>query len=157
MLNALPANAALPSDYEKWMPDVGLGRIRRGDLDATLILQDNSRFFSARKGGAVVQAVRFATSFFGKGQFVPASTVRRDKNYVMTQSLSAPYYQPLEPAQKVDYKNWAALRDTTAKEVADLRVWSNPAIVTGKAGRFRFAASVAGEKLRRSARYTADD
>ena len=115
LLKALPAATALPSDYEKAMPEIGLTRIRRGELDATLVLADSSRFFSARKGAAVVQAVRFATSFFGKGQFVPASTVARDGSYVATQSLSAPYYQPLEPAQKVDYKNWGALRDQRRK------------------------------------------
>jgi hypothetical protein len=115
LLKALPAPAALPSDYERTMPEIGLTRIRRGDLDATLVLADSSRFFSARKGGVVVQAVRFATSFFGKGQFVPASTVGRQGSYVATQSLSAPYYQPLAPAQKVDYRNWGALRDHRRK------------------------------------------
>jgi len=115
LLRALPPAAALPSDYEKVMPEIGLTRIRRGELDATLVLADSSRFFSARKGAAVVQAVRFATSFFGKGQFVPASTVGREGSYVATQSLSAPYYQPLVPVQKVDYKNWGALRDQRRK------------------------------------------
>jgi hypothetical protein len=115
LLKALPASAALPSDYEKSMPEIGLTRIRRGELDATLVLADSSRFFSARKGAAVVQAVRFATSFFGKGQFVPAATVGREGSYVASQSLSAPYYQPLVPAQKVNYKNWSALRGLRRK------------------------------------------
>jgi hypothetical protein len=112
---ALPAATALPDDYEKVMPEVGLTRIRRGAMDATLILANDSRFFTARKDGVVVQAVRFATSFFGKGQFVPASTVGREGSYVGTQSLSAPYYQPLVPTQKVNYKNWGALRDQRRK------------------------------------------
>ncbi|HVW07988.1 MAG TPA: hypothetical protein VHC90_05370 [Bryobacteraceae bacterium] len=112
---ALPAATALPTDYEKVMPEVGLTRIRRGALDATLILANDSRFFTARKDGVVVQAVRFATSFFGKGQFVPASTVGSEGSYVGSQSLSAPYYQPLVPPQKVNYRNWSALRDQRHK------------------------------------------
>lgn len=106
----LPAAEALPEDYEKWFGAVGLARIRRGRWDATLVLQESSRFFSARNGGAVINAVRFATSFFGKGQFVPDACVKEGPKYVFRQSLSAPYYQPLVPPQKVDYRNWGALR-----------------------------------------------
>jgi hypothetical protein len=107
----LPAPAPLPDDYEKTLPLVGLGRIRRGDLDATMVLEGSSRFLSMRKGPVVVNAVRFATSFFGKGQFVPASTVRQSNSYVFAQSLEAPYYQPLAPPQPVNFKTWSALRD----------------------------------------------
>ena len=107
---ALPPAKALPEDYEKWFPAIGLARIRRGRHDATLVLQESSRFFSARNGDAVINAVRFASSFFGKGQFLPESCVREGAKYVFRQALSAPYYQPLEPAQKVDYKNWGVMR-----------------------------------------------
>ena len=107
---ALPPAEPLPADYEKWFGAVGLARIRRGRWDATMVLKDSSRFFSARNGGAVINAVRFATSFFGKGQFVPDGCLKDGSKYVFRQSLSAPYYQPLVPAQKVDYRNWGALR-----------------------------------------------
>ncbi len=107
----LPAPAPLPDDYEKVLPAVGLARIRRRDLDATFILQDSSRFFSARRGPLVINAVRFATSFFGKGQFIPASTDRRNGSYMAAQALEAPYYQPLSPAQPVNYRNWSELRE----------------------------------------------
>ena len=76
-----------------------------------MVLKESSRFFSARNGGAVINAVRFATSFFGKGQFVPDACVKEGSKYVFRQSLSAPYYQPLAPPQKVDYRNWGALRE----------------------------------------------
>ena len=51
----LPQAEALPEDYEKWFGAVGLARIRRGHWDATMVLKDSSRFFSARNGGAVDQ------------------------------------------------------------------------------------------------------
>ncbi len=59
----------------------------------------------------MINAVRFATSFFGKGQFIPTSTERRDGAYVSSQSLEAPYYQPLNPPQPVNYRNWSELRE----------------------------------------------
>jgi hypothetical protein len=106
----LPEAGALPEDYEKWFGVMGLARIRRGRWDATMVARDSSRFFSARNGGAVLNAVRFATSFFGKGQFVPASGSREGDQYVFRQSLEAPYYQPLSPPQVVTYRNWSAER-----------------------------------------------
>ena len=106
----LPPAEALPEDYEKWLGVLGLARIRRGRWDATMVLKESSRFFSARHGGVAVNAVRFATSFFGKGQFVPDACVKEGAKYVFRQALSAPYYQPLVPPQKVDYKNWGSLR-----------------------------------------------
>jgi len=111
----LPAGAPLPDDYEKWFGTIGLARIRRGPLDATMVFEGSSRFFSARKGGAVINAVRFATSFFGKGQFIPASAVKQGGGYVFRQPLEAPYYQPLLPPQRVTAKNWAALRERRRK------------------------------------------
>jgi hypothetical protein len=106
----MPEPQPVPDDYEKTFPLIGLARIRRGERDATLVLRDSSRFFSLRNGAAVVNAVRFATSFFGKGQFVPASSSQTGGAYVFRQSLEAPYYQPLA-GQTVTYRNWGTLRD----------------------------------------------
>ena len=117
-------------------------RIRRGDLDATLILQDNSRFFSARKGPLVINAVRFATSFFGKGQFIPASTERNNGAYVSAQSLDAPYYQPLNPTQPVNYRNWAELREQRPK--TQLCRLQQSATVVERPGGFDFRVQAQG-------------
>jgi hypothetical protein len=106
----LPEGPALPDNYEKIFPAIGLARIRRGSRDATVVLANNSRFLSMRGAGVVVQAVRFATSFFGKGQFVPDSGAKQGAGYALAQSLEAPYYQPLEPPQRVTPDSWAALR-----------------------------------------------
>ena len=106
----LPESKPLPTDYEKLFATIGLARIRRGRRDATVALSNNSRFLSLRGGPATVQAVRFATSFFGKGQFVPSSGTRQANGYSLRQSLEAPYYQPLDPPQKVTPANWATMR-----------------------------------------------
>ena len=104
----LPADAPLPTDFERSLPDIGLARIRRGPLSATLVLGGSSRFFALRYGDAVIEGVRFASAFFGKGQFVPDSAEQRGSTYLLKQALEAPYYQPL--AQKVTSENWTATR-----------------------------------------------
>ena len=104
----LPPSLSLPEDFEKPFPEVGIARIRRGRLSATLMLGGSSRLLTLRHGGAVIEGVRFATSFFGKGQFVPDTAEKRGHTYHLRQSLEAPYYQPL--AQTVTTRTWAATR-----------------------------------------------
>lgn len=104
----LPGSVLLPTDFERSFPDIGLARIRRGQLSATVVLGGASRFFALRYGDAVVEGVRFATAFFGKGQFVPDVSEKRGQTYVLRQVLEAPYYQPL--AQKVTPETWAVTR-----------------------------------------------
>ncbi len=130
----LPEAAPLPEDYEKWFGVLGLAHIRRGRWDATMVARDSSRFFSARNGAAVINAVRFASSFFGKGQFVPASGVKDGDHYVFRQSLEAPYYQPLTPPRAVTYQNWG----TASKERRQTQICrlEQSATVTERKGGF---------------------
>jgi hypothetical protein len=93
-LNAtLPQPTALPDNYIKHFPFSKMLRIRRGAIDAT-ILGDNSLFFSFFKNGAALQAIRLASAFFGKGQFVSPSLRIENNKYILEQDLMAPYYQP---------------------------------------------------------------
>ena len=104
----LPAGTPLPADFERAFPAVGLARIRRGPLSATLVLGGASRFFALRYGDAVVEGIRFASAFFGKGQFIADTAEKRGNSYVFRQVLEAPYYQPL--ARTVTTETWATTR-----------------------------------------------
>ncbi|MCU1238070.1 MAG: hypothetical protein JWP63_6037 [Candidatus Solibacter sp.] len=133
-LNApLPAPAPLPDNYERTFPTMNLARIRRGQFDATLVLRDSSRFFSARNGAAVIDAVRFATSFFGKGQFIPTTGAKEGNAYILRQSLEGPYYQPLDPPQRVTADNWSALH-ATRRQSQICRLTQSAGIVELKSG-----------------------
>jgi hypothetical protein len=121
LLRTVPP-AAIPDDYEKSFPALGIVRIRRKAASATVVLGGSSRFFNLRRGEATLAALRFASAFFGKGQFIPAKASRQGGAYVLEQELSAGYYQPLETPRKVRAGEWASTRpDRRVTEMCSLR------------------------------------
>jgi hypothetical protein len=103
----LPPREPLPTEYEKYFPLSGFAHLRRGERSAT-ILGEDSRFFSFRHGGAVVEAVRLASAFFGKGQF-SAPLTRSGSVYRLEQELEGYYLQPLDAADRRADGNWLAM------------------------------------------------
>lgn len=136
----LPRAEALPDDYEKQMPDVGIARIRRGLNDATLIFRGSSRFLMLRRGEAVINAVRFASAFFGKGQFIPDNGEKRGSEYVFSQSLEAGYFQPVD--HKVTSPEWRAVR-RERRETQICRLQQSAVVTETKAG-FRLRIQATG-------------
>ncbi len=108
-LNAAgPKPEPVPDQYEKRMQGLDLVRIRRGATSASIFTKGNSRFFTLRRGDAVINAVRFASAFFGKAQFVPDTAESKDGVHHLTQSLEAPYYQPFTPTRKIAAGEWVS-------------------------------------------------
>jgi hypothetical protein len=107
---SLPETTPLPEDYEKVFKAIGLVRVRHGQRDGTIVLGGNNRFLSMRSGGAIVQAVRFASAFFGKGQFGTESWEKEGNGYRLRQLLEAQYYQPLDPPALVTPSTWSSMR-----------------------------------------------
>jgi hypothetical protein len=100
----LPPREPIPTDYEKYYPKSAFVHIRRGERSAT-ILGDDYRFFSFRNGGSVVEAVRVASAYFGKGQF--SGPLRQEGNiYRMEQHLDGFYFQPLPAEDRRADGNW---------------------------------------------------
>ncbi|MGA0558051.1 hypothetical protein ACO2Q8_15435 [Larkinella sp. VNQ87] len=90
----LPASKPLPTSYVKAFPHSGLVRVRRGNWDST-ILKTNPVWLTFSKGNAVLQGVRLAASFFGKGQFQTQQIEQQGNAWVLVQTLEGPYYQPV--------------------------------------------------------------
>ena len=91
----LPADKPLPTSYAKAFPYSGVVRIRRGNWDST-ILSNNPGWLTFHKGNAVLQAMRVAASFFGKGQFQSEKIEKEGNTWVLKNHLEGPYYQPLD-------------------------------------------------------------
>jgi len=131
-----------PEDYEKQFPAIKVARIRRSLTSATLMLGGSNRIFALRRGEAVINAVRFASAFFGKGQFVPTMAEKRGGTYVFSQELEGPYYQPLDPARRVGTEEWEAVRKMRRQtEVCRMRY---EAAVEELPGGFRLRARAEG-------------
>lgn len=101
----LPQPEPLPTHYAKHFSHSGLVRIRRGDYDGS-ILAKSAVFFTFHKLKNVLQGVRFASAFFGKGQFVAEEIKEEGGKYILTSYLEGPYYQPLPVDKLPDDGDW---------------------------------------------------
>jgi hypothetical protein len=130
-----PPHAAVPEFYERQFPALGIARIRRGPVSATLILGGGSRFFTLRRGAAVINAVRFASAFFGKGQFIPQQAEKRAEGYFFRQSLEGDYLQPLDRPYRIGPHNWYQSR--AERRRTELCKLEQTALVNEAPGGFR--------------------
>lgn len=109
------AEAAPGDDYEKVFPSMGVVRIRKNGVTATILghtdwsrnsisgLSSNPTFFTFRAGHAVVDSVRMVSDFFDLGYFRAERFERLSEGYLLERTLKGPYYQPLPPgARKAD-------------------------------------------------------
>ncbi len=137
----LPAPAPLPEDFEKHFPELGIVRVRRGLTSAT-ILSGSSRFFTLRRGLAVMAGLRMAGAFFGKGQFIPERLEPRAGGWLLSQTLQAGYYQPFDPPRRITPRNWYATRpERRQSEICRLEYW---ATVTETSEGFKVRLEAAG-------------
>ena len=97
--SSLPPAKSLPVEYVKSFPNSGLVRIRRNQWDSTLIAK-NPVWLTFMKGNAVLQGVRFTSSFFGKGQFQSDTITKTENGWELIQKLDGPYFQPY-PVDKI--------------------------------------------------------
>ncbi len=101
--NPLPSPSPLPVNYTKEFPHSNLARIRRGNIDAS-ILGANPTFFTLSKGNAVLASVRLASAFFGRGQFKSNSVEKSGDSFILKWEFHWGYFQPLPENQKPNYE-----------------------------------------------------
>lgn len=139
----LPPGGSLPDDYVKFFPYSNLARIRRDNVDAT-ILAENSTLFTFFKDGAALQAVRLASAFFGKGQFEASSIQEVDGTFVLRQELNGPYYQPYPVEDLPEDGDWEKMprKNRPQSEIQYLR--STVKIEETERGRFVLTFDIEG-------------
>ena len=102
------ARLPLPDEYKLHFRQSDVVRLCRGKLSATIVGR-SSRFLSVRYGDAVIEAVRLASAFFGKGQFVGQRIEQEGIAYVLRQELEAAYYLPFPPGPNLPQPDWDRL------------------------------------------------
>lgn len=93
-LEDLPEPTPIPTSYHKHFKHSDMVRIREGDVDMSII-SNNPVFFTFFKGEAALEGVRLSSAFFGKGQFESTLLEKDGDRYILSSTLSGPYYQPL--------------------------------------------------------------
>ncbi|HDP33687.1 MAG TPA: hypothetical protein ENN29_01105 [Candidatus Hydrogenedentes bacterium] len=86
--------------------------IHRGRMQAVLYYGRANQRITAHFGDAVIEGFRFASAFFGKGEFSPSSITPRGDGLYFRQELSGQYYQPLrgDQLEPVTRDNWSKLK-----------------------------------------------
>jgi hypothetical protein len=101
--NSLSSPLPLPDNYTNEFPHSNLARIRRGNIDAS-ILGGNPTFFTLSKGNAVLASVRLASAFFGRGQFKSKTIEKSGDSFILKWEFHWGYFQPLPENQKPNYE-----------------------------------------------------
>lgn len=91
----------IPDDYHHEYPRSGIIRIRRGKKSCNILGNGSATWLEMRSGDVAINGIRFASAFFGKGQFAPTGWEKRNGAYHFTQKLQGPYYQPITDSKRL--------------------------------------------------------
>lgn len=134
------AEKPLPEDYRKHFPVIGVSRIRHGAMSAS-VFEKTPLFFAIRKGEAVINGVRFASAFFGKGQFRGESFQKTPEGWLLEQKLEGPYFQPFTPTRKITVEDFDRTRHERRQSEVSRLTQSILITETPKSFRLHFRAN----------------
>ncbi len=147
-LAPLPPAKPLVSNYERHFPHSDIVRIRRENVDASIVAE-NTTLFTLQRGAAVLQSLRLASAFFGKGQFqassldLLAARAQEDGGYTLTQKLTGPYVQPLSTDQLSGDGNWSKMSHAQ-REKSEVQRLTTKVTIREAAGRFKIHFAIQG-------------
>ncbi len=140
----LPEATPLPQEYIKHFPLSEITHIRRGKISATILHKENSRWFSLINGNAVINAVRFASAFYGKGQFNPERFERNGNAYHFSQQLNASYYQPVKNPSFIPVTRDTMGRAKQSREQSNISTIKYETTIVDKGDSFELHISATG-------------
>lgn len=109
-----PECISYEKNYEHWMKETGLVRIRRGDYVITL-LEDNPNFFHLDTQN-LSMVMRLNASFFARGQFIAQSLEAIKDGYRLKFSVEYGYIKPFKEKpstskwEKMEHGDWADIK-----------------------------------------------
>ncbi len=137
--------APIPTTYHKYFKYSDMVRIRKGEVDMSVIA-NNTTFFTFFKGEAALEAVRLSSAFFGKGQFQSQQLEKVGASYILTSTIYAPYFQPL-PKQKIPSEGEAwGLVPRSERVESEIQTLRTKIYITEVNGKAKIKVSVEGPK-----------
>jgi hypothetical protein len=133
LLQNLPEPVPIPTSYHKYFEYSDVVRIREGNVDMSIIL-NNPTFFTYFKGNAALESIRLSAAFFGKGQFESAGIEKEGDSYVLSSIVSGPYFQPLPKSKIPDrVETWRNV-PRTEREVSEVQTLYTKIYITPLVG-----------------------
>lgn len=133
--NEIPEATKIPDNYFERFEYSGVFRIRRGNIDISVI-ERNPTFMSFMKGGAILQSIRLAAAFFGsRGQFISEKAELIGNTIILSKSHTHGYYQPYPEDKRTGDGKWAFMPRTqrTMSELQTLNYRVEVSELDGKA------------------------
>ncbi len=130
LLEELPGEKELPTNYTQYFPITQAARIKRGKVTATIFggndrpiiiasgRSTNPTFFTFRKGDAILDYCRISTSFFNTGYFRADGLVKDGNTFRLHEKKEGYYFQPM-PTDKINPNGEYKFSEST-----DKRFWS---------------------------------
>jgi hypothetical protein len=143
LLEDLPESTPIPTSYHKYFEYSDIVRIREGNVDMSIIL-NNPTFFNYFKGNAALESVRLSSAFFGKGQFESVGIEKEGESYVLSSIVHGPYYQPLPKHRIPDsVETWRNV-PRVDRDQSEIQTLSTKIYITPDSGKVRIRVLVDG-------------
>ncbi|HMG90067.1 MAG TPA: hypothetical protein VK589_08400 [Chryseolinea sp.] len=143
LLEDLPEPTPIPTSYHKYFEYSDIVRIREGNVDMSIIL-NNPTFFNYFKGDAALESVRLSSAFFGKGQFESVGIEKEGDSYILSSIVHGPYYQPLPKHRIPDsVETWRSV-PRVERDQSEIQTLSTKIYVTPDHGKVRIRVLVDG-------------
>ena len=142
LLSDPPPPEPLPRNYYRHFMHSNLVRIRREEVDAT-ILGDNHTFFTFFKNAAALQAVQLSMAFFGKGEFKSEQVRKEGDAFVLEWTLTKGYYQLFPQDQLPTDGDWEKMpRDE--RPLSEVQTLTARVVVIEQQGEFVLTFEIEG-------------
>lgn len=138
----MPAPGKIPDDYFRRFAHSGIFRIRRGDIDISVI-ENNPTFLTYRKGEAVLQSMRLGAAFFGKAQFESQEAEFDGETITLKWSAAGPYYQPVAADLRSGDNDWARV-ERKSREQSEVQRMNMVITIRESEGKVTVEAAITG-------------